>query len=220
MIVKVITLGFVLGIFIFLLLVWFWPWRVKLELRLTPGSFPLGVAWLAPRFCPGWGWQVKLPEGLTAARLAENLSTWAPGQGRKRLRPFRLAGLARITGLYWVLVQAVERIVAGVQVYNLQGRLRFGTGDAALTAILAGVMSVLRYTAWQNIQYQGRQFRTRPGLLVSPDFEHAGLWVDLRCIFTLAPGHIISAILMAAGHLIRNHFKRRGVVLGQRKSSH
>lgn len=214
-----VALGFVLGIFIFLLLLWFWPWRVKFELRLSPGGFPTGQAWLAPRFYPGQGWWVKLPEGLTTARLVENLSTWELGRGRKRL-PFRPAGLAGLTGLYRVLARAADRILAGVQVRKLAGRLRFGTGDAALTAMVAGVMSSLGAMVWPNIKARSRQFQVWPDLQVSPDFEHAGLAGELRCIFTLAPGHIISAILMVAGYFARNHFGGRGVILGQRQSPH
>ncbi|TDA64010.1 MAG: DUF2953 domain-containing protein [Clostridia bacterium] len=213
------ALGFILGIAIFLFLLWFWPWRVELELRLAPGSPPWGRAWLAPGLYSGRGWQVELPAGLTAASLAENLSTWNQGRGRKRRR-LRLRSLAWLTGLYRVLVTAVERVLVGVRIYHLEGRLRFGTGDAALTALLAGIIPGLGALAWQIPQRRGRQFRSRPDLQVSPDFNHTGLWLDLWCIFTLAPGHIISGILRVAGYFVRSHLRRRGVVLGQRQSSH
>ena len=80
---------------------------------------------------------------------------------------------------------------------------RVGLGDAAQTAVAAGCLRALASAAFMKIGSGASE-----EMCITPDFDHAGVCVQLRCIFSCQAGDIMLAAARAA--LQKN--RREGLV--------
>lgn len=86
-----------------------------------------------------------------------------------------------------------------VRVDKLALRLRIGTGDAALSALLCGATLILAAALCASADVP-------PEVDVEPDFQERAFSLNARGMFSLRAGHIIGAGVVAAGEFCKGAF--------------
>ncbi len=67
----------------------------------------------------------------------------------------------------------------------------FGTNDAAVTGILAGLLWSLKTMIYQYLYHITGNFKKRPEFMVVPNFQQQKVAWNIICIFDITCGHII-----------------------------
>lgn len=178
------------------LLIWFLPLRARVDAALAGRAWEVRVAWLAPvgRLAI---WRVSWRGRVAPGRLARDLQA---------LRRRSTWGLARELADWiplFVILHFARLESAGL-------RIRFGTGDPALTGIASGCIWSLAAAAATWFEQRFGPLRSRPRLQVTPDFYRARWEVRAACIGSSRPRDIIVALLWTLVIGIR-HAWRRGV---------
>lgn len=95
----------------------------------------------------------------------------------------------------------VQRLMRDVRVERLGLSARLGAGDAAMSALLCGVVGILAsgLCAAANV---------RPELDVQPDFEQVEFSMDAKGMFSARVGHIIGAGLAGMAEYFKGAFER------------
>lgn len=73
---------------------------------------------------------------------------------------------------------------------RLEWRTELGTGDAAATSLLAGVLWAIKSTVIGALLRE-HVFLEAPKIRVVPDYRRVGLAFEIRCIFRFTLGEII-----------------------------
>lgn len=190
-----------------------WVALTAAVLTLTLLAVPLRVTVLARRQPGDWGETVIYVTwlGLTVWRsLYPHETIWAAF--RQRIRERRV-GLDPTHGSHTsapgdrprrAVESAASRHAVGylyrqARVVRWRLLLKVGTGDAALTARLAGLLQAAIGVGLAWLSRQPPFAGLRPHALVLPDFQRPGLQVDLTCIVAVWPAHIICASAIYAG---------------------
>lgn len=91
-------------------------------------------------------------------------------------------------------------------IHHLSWQTKLGTGDAAVTGMLAGMVWGLNSTICAWLTHQVKKIVTRPKISVVPVFAVSAFALDIHCIFEVRAGHII----IAGATAIRKMWQRRG----------
>ncbi len=89
---------------------------------------------------------------------------------------------------------------------HLSWQTRLGTGDAAVTGMLAGLAWGLNSTLFAWLTHRVRKIVDRPKISVVPVFAASAFALDIHCIFEVRVGHII----IAGATAIRKIWQQRG----------
>jgi len=90
---------------------------------------------------------------------------------------------------------------------RFQWSTQIGTGDAALTAMLSGILWTLKTSVTGYLQAKYR-FVKQPEVVVTSDFQTPGLKMAFDCIFRVKLGYIIIAAFIA---WFRHSWRKGGV---------
>ena len=122
------------------------------------------------------------------------------GGGREHVRALGGGGGAP-EQLKPALRTGARRLMRDVRVERLGLSARLGAGDAAMSALLCGVVGILAsgLCAVANV---------RPELDVQPDFELVEFSMDVRGMFSARIGHIIGAGLAGIAEYFKGAFDR------------
>jgi len=176
---------------------WQWPALAVSFLLLAAAAL-----WLPLRL----GFSYRSARGEEAARLvlvlgAGPLTARIPLGGRDGRPAARAPGSARArpgtappSGPA-APIQRVRRILRRLRpalrvIERLEWRTELGTGDAAATAVLTGVLWALK-SALVGFLARERAFLRRPEIRVLPDYRRTVLAFEISCIFRFTLGDII-----------------------------
>ncbi|REJ38386.1 MAG: hypothetical protein DIU84_00270 [Bacillota bacterium] len=178
------------------LAVWFLPLKARIDAGWVGSAWEVRVAWLAP-LGRGRLWRGG-PRGGPRARPPPRRPR-GPGRppGGDQPRPPR----GRVPPPVLLPPARLETVSL---------RVRFGTGDAALTGIAAGGLWSLAGTGAAWFQRRFGPLRRPPRLVVEPVFDRPCWEVRAACIATSRPRDIIVALLGLLAAAIRQA-RRRGV---------
>lgn len=90
--------------------------------------------------------------------------------------------------------KGVERFLKRLTIQDFSLKTEFGTGDAALTAQLSGIIwgAATFLIGWVSTKVQ---WNTQHELVVRPHFQATGYQMSFSCIATFTVGHAISTVL-------------------------
>ncbi|MDR7865339.1 MAG: DUF2953 domain-containing protein [Sporomusaceae bacterium] len=148
---------------------------------------------------------VDTPGGQTETRAGAEQrftrNTWKIFRHHPRHWRYLMKQLRYYTRIYKRLITS---ILVAVACEKLSWRTCFGTGDAALTGISAGLLWQLKT---QTYAYMQRRLKSvvRPAFRVSPHYAREGVEIELECIFSITLGNVINAIATAIRHLGRGN---------------
>ncbi|MGE5590673.1 MAG: DUF2953 domain-containing protein [Bacillota bacterium] len=186
------------------------PVQLEVEYHRLPGSWGTGL--VSVRLLGGL---VRVHHRLRVGeRVDRAVQTWLD----HRRRP-QAAVAAALFPPPWrrLAAHALPRLLPVTNLRQADIALTVGTGDAASTALAAGALWSLVGGLYGYALSRVRRRPLRPPRIsIRPDFR-ANDWqlsVDLRCIAQVSPGHIMGALLAAAGRL-----SVKGGV-GRERSSH
>ncbi|MHB9146101.1 MAG: DUF2953 domain-containing protein [Symbiobacteriia bacterium] len=191
--------GLLVALVLLLLLV---PVRIELEYHRHPGSWGTGSVLLC--LLGGLVRVRRTVSGLNQVdALLQRVTATAGRPGGARSRRGLLLRLAHA---------AVDPVLASLDVEEASLTLELGTGDAARTALATGTLWGILGSAYTFALTRLRHRPRQPRLVVRPNFNSQTwcLSLDLLCIIKARPGHIIGALLAAAGKLAIKGGMRRG----------
>jgi hypothetical protein len=114
-----------------------------------------------------------------------------------------LERLIRKPSLLWSLLHKLHRyiyysrrltrlLLTAVCCEEFYWHLRFGTSDAAVTAVMSGLLWNMTALLLCHLTKKIR-FVTKPIIQVCPDFQNEGFITEFKCIFSLRLGNVINA---------------------------
>ncbi len=140
--------------------------------------------------------------GLLKFTVAER----APDRKAKRYWPTVMEWVDRIRNAFPMFRYATNYILSKTTVRQLSCQTKFGTGDAALTGVLTGLVWALLTNFLSWFTHQVKQTTSSPQVSVDPVFADSTFAIEFRCIFEVRLGHIIIAGVTA----MRRIRQRRG----------
>lgn len=93
----------------------------------------------------------------------------------------------------------VSRFLSHVIIHHFKWHSVLGIGDAAHTAILAGVAWSIKGTVLGIISNY-MKLKTKPNIIVEPLFQQISSHTELSCMFSFRIGHAILAALQVVKH--------------------
>lgn len=143
----------------------------------------------------GWKPLINLKVGSKVWKLSQHRkktldpTEWTAKYIRQRLKAFDKVMSVGQPFSHYILTRAT--------VSHLSWNTTFGTGDAALTGVLAGVAWSVKSFTVAVLNRKTRGLYTKPHLKVSPVYNATCLITDFHCIFRFRAGHIIGAVASA-----------------------
>lgn len=149
----------------------------------------------------------RIPQAKQAGESSKEEDKKA-SQDEDKSSPFDKDGspqqlLTKIPGLYRI----VKQFLSHVTIHQFEWHTEIGTGDAANTGMISGLVWSLKGNMIALMSHYMRLI-TKPTIHVAPSFQSLMLTTRLECIFSFRVGYAIGA-----GLKIAKHWKRTSRVL-------
>lgn len=168
--------------------------RIKIEIGLLNGLIPIRIKVPGLQASDkGITYQEKLQSSDNTINKEKN--TFTLQDLKEYHRKFQEL-LERIVGLQKI----VKRFLAKIKIIKLTWWSRIGTGDAAETGILLGLIWGIKGGLIMLLSHF-MKIRTKPSVSIEPSFMQACLYTEFECILQFRVGNAILAGILFLIHL-------------------